>query len=1085
MSIIEDEQKRIVTLHQTVDHKNKPLFIKNVVHTTKYNPLTFLPKNLFFQFSRIANFYFLIVVCLLQFPWAPISAAAAVVPLVIVIGITMIREAIEDLLRYKCDQRINSSDATILIDGTFQTGRWDSILVGDIIKVKNNEQIPADIVIISSSENDNIAYIDTCNLDGETNLKVRQGIVQTSNINNEKEANDFQAVLECDKPNKSLYSFNGNIKFNENTYPLENKQLLLRGCSLRNTQWVIGAVVYTGHESKIMMNSNQARTKRSKIERGLNTKLLSVFCFIIFCTFLGASLGFVFEKNNINSGKHWYFARNIDNRRKPVNGFFILLVSSFVIINATIPISLYVTLEIVRIFQALFVAWDKEMYDEETGIGASSRTTNISDDLGQVEYIFSDKTGTLTRNVMEFMKCSIGGVSYGTGTTEVAYAAAKRKGIQIDKPRKNAKAFQDDKFMNLLKGNTPMIIKHFLWLLSTCHAVIPEKSDEKPYGIAFQASSPDEGALVEAAADLGYLFKERHPEDISVEVNGIQYKVPILANLEFTSERKRSSVIIRHPETNEIVLYCKGSDDLILKRLSPDSQYVNETIQHLKEFSDNGLRTLCCAYKIIDESFFQTWLKDYVDANCAITGRDEAVNNVCNEIECDLQLIGATAIEDKLQEGVPDTIESLLKAHINVWIITGDKRETAINIGYACSLLSGDMKLVVLDDNDENKLIEIIESSLNNNESNLALIASGAALEILLNEKNQELFYQLSLKCQSVICCRVSPSQKASIVEIMMNKTGKLSLSIGDGANDVAMILQANIGVGISGKEGRQAVLASDYSIGQFRFLKRLLLVHGRLNFYRNIDLINYSFYKNMAFSLNNVIFGFFSSWSGNTVFDSMLYTVYNVIYTSVPPVVYAALERDVSLKSMMKIPQLYYFDGKRKYLQSYLRFWLNLLLGAFHAFLSFFIPYFSMKPFIGKDGKQIGMKEFGITIYGCVVTLVNLRIALMCSYWTWLHHLFIWLSIAIYPISAIVIDYMKLSNDMIGVTVPLLGNGIFWTVIIATVIIGMVPVLLSHIINASRKTMSNIIRFTETHKETTINLDKISSLENDIASKQ
>ena len=148
MSIIEDEQKRIVTLHQTVDHKNKPLFIKNVVHTTKYNPLTFLPKNLFFQFSRIANFYFLIVVCLLQFPWAPISAAAAVVPLVIVIGITMIREAIEDLLRYKCDQRINSSDATILIDGTFQTGRWDSILVGDIIKVKNNEQIPADIVII-------------------------------------------------------------------------------------------------------------------------------------------------------------------------------------------------------------------------------------------------------------------------------------------------------------------------------------------------------------------------------------------------------------------------------------------------------------------------------------------------------------------------------------------------------------------------------------------------------------------------------------------------------------------------------------------------------------------------------------------------------------------------------------------------------------------------------------------------------------------------------------------------------------------------------------------------------------------------
>lgn len=1079
MSLTDDEQKRVITLHKTVDERGKRLFMKNAVHTTKYNVLTFLPKNLFFQFSRIANFYFLIVVCLLQFPWAPISAAVAVVPLIIVIGITMIREAIEDLLRYKCDQRINSSETTVLVDGTFQSARWDSILVGDIIMVKNNEQIPADIVILSSSENDSIGYIDTCNLDGETNLKVKQGIVQTKNINNENEANAFQAVIECDGPNKSLYSFNGNITIGEETFPLENKQVLLRGCTLRNTQWVIGAVVYTGHESKIMMNSNQARTKRSKIERGLNTKLVSVFCFIILCSFLGASLGFVFEKNNINTGKHWYFGRNMNNRRKPVKAFFILLVSSFVIINATIPISLYVTLEVVRVFQALFVAWDKEMYDKETGIGASSRTTNISDDLGQVEYVFSDKTGTLTRNVMEFMKCSIGGVSYGTGTTEVAYAAAKRRGIQIEKPAKNKIAFQDNEFMNLLKNNPPMIIKHFLWLLSTCHAVIPEISEEKPYGIAFQASSPDEGALVEAAANLGYLFKERHPNHITVVVNDVQYNVPILANLEFTSERKRSSVIIRHPETNEIVLYCKGSDDLILKRLSPNSLYVNETKQHLKEFSDNGLRTLCCAYKIIDESFFQSWHKRYVDANCAITGRDEAVNNVCDEIECDLELLGATAIEDKLQEGVPNTIESLLKAHINVWIITGDKRETAINIGYACSLLSGDMNLVILDDNNEEELIRIINEKLEDNESKFALIASGTALEVLLNERNQELFYKLTLKCQSVICCRVSPSQKASIVEVMMKKTGKLSLSIGDGANDVAMILQANIGIGISGKEGRQAVLASDYSIGQFRFLKRILLVHGRLNFYRNIDLINYSFYKNMAFSLNNVIFGFFSSWSGNTIFDSMLYTVYNVIYTSIPPVVYAALERDVSLKSMMKIPQLYYFDGKRKYLQSYLRFWLNLLLGVFHAFLSFFIPYFSMKPFIGKDGKQIGMKEFGITIYGCVVTLVNLRIALMCSYWTWLHHLFIWLSIAIFPVSAIIIDYMKLSSDMVGVTVPLLGNGSYWTIILATALIGTVPVLLIHTINSSKKTMSNVIRFTDKHKDIS-QPEIINSLENE-----
>ncbi|KAH0790977.1 P-type ATPase [Histomonas meleagridis] len=1067
-----EERKRVVEVQHCFNAKGKPLFTTNKICTTKYNVLTFLPKNLFFQFSRIANFYFLIVVCLLQFPWAPISAAAAVVPLVIVIGITAIREAVEDILRYRSDQRINSSEATRLINGKFETARWDSILVGDIIRIHRDEQIPADVVLLSTDEQDGTAYIDTCNLDGETNLKVRQAIPQTLHINSEESSSTFESTIECDEPNKLLYTFNGNIIINESQHPLDNKQILLRGCILKNTQWAIGVVVYTGKESKIMMNSNKARAKRSKIERGLNMKLISMFIFIIFFSFLGATIGFLFEKNKINSGEHWYFFRNENNKRNLTSLFFILLVSSFVVINATIPISLYVTLEIVRVFQALFVNCDVEMYDPELKTFANSRTTNISDDLGQVEYVFSDKTGTLTRNVMEFMQCSIGGIKYGTGTTEVAYAAAKRQGIKLDPPNKSGKAFKDEKFFGMLKsGNVPDEVSHFLWLLSCCHAVIPEKDETKEYGIAFQASSPDEGALVEAAAYLGYLFKNRRPEEIVISINGEDVTVPILANLEFTSERKRSSVIIRNPITNQIILYCKGADDLILSRLSKDSQYIDETKLHLKEFSANGLRTLCCAYRIIDEDFFRDWIKRYNDANCTIVNRDEVVNNVCNEIESELFLLGATAIEDKLQEGVPDTIESLLKAHINVWIITGDKRETAINIGYACSLLSGDMKLIVLDTTNVNELISIIDRFLTDeeNDKQLALIASGAALELLLTDEHKDKFYQISLKCQSVICCRVSPSQKASIVKIMMEKTGKLSLSIGDGANDVAMIMQADVGIGISGKEGRQAVLASDYSISQFRYLKRLLLVHGRINFYRNIDLINYSFYKNMAFSLNNILFGFFSSNSGNTVFDSMLYTVFNVIYTSVPPVVYAGLERDVPLDSMMKIPSLYYFDGKREYMQSYLRFWLNILLGVFHALCSFFVAYFSMYPFVGYNGQQIGLKEFGITIYGSVVTVVNLRIALMCSYWTWLHHLFVWLSILIYPATAIIIDLMKLSDDMVGITIPLMRNGMYWFVIIATSILAMIPVIIIRTIESSRDNLANRVRYIKNYNDDTV----------------
>ncbi|OHT07510.1 phospholipid-translocating P-type ATPase, flippase family protein [Tritrichomonas foetus] len=1064
----EDQVGRTVILHQTHNHKGKLLFKDNRISTTKYNILTFIPKNLFFQFSRIANFYFLIIILLLQFSWAPISATVAVVPLAIVILFTMVRDGIEDIMRWRSDQKINSSTAHRLINGGFEDIKWMDVHVGDIIQIMKDEQIPADCVVFSTNHDDGIAYIDTCNLDGETNLKIRQAIPVTNNLKTGPDCAQFNAKIECDLPNNKLYVFNGNIEINSSQYSLDNRQVLLRGCVLRNTQWAIGAVVYTGHESKLMKNSSAARTKRSLLERGLNWKLISILIFLVSFAFIGAGVGYVFETKNINTGKHWYFGRNEENKRNLVEMFFILLVSHIVIINAIIPISLYVTLEIVRLFQAMFVRFDADMYDEENDMPAAARTSNISDDLGQIEYIFSDKTGTLTRNMMEFMKCSIGGKIYGCGTTEVAYAAAKRRGISIPPPDTKGKAFKDADFMKLIKSkDCPTDVRHFLWLLSVCHAVIPEEDEKEEYGIAFQASSPDEGALVLAAADFGYIFTGRSSSGITLKVNDEEVQVPVLANLEFTSERKRSSVIIKHPETNEIVLYCKGADDLIFQRLSEKSPNKEETRENLKEFAANGLRTLCCAYRVIDEDFFNRWIERYNDANCAITGRDEAVNAVANEVECDLTLIGATAIEDKLQIGVPDTIESLLRAGINIWVITGDKRETAINIGFACSLLSSDMKLIELDTEDIDELMTIVESAINEKSSQpMALVASGSSLHHLLDDEHADKFYQLSKRCQSVICCRVSPLQKATIVKIMREKTGSLALAVGDGANDVGMILQADIGVGISGREGRQAVLASDYAIGQFRFLKKLLLVHGYLNFYRNVDLVNYSFYKNMAFSFNQIVFGFITGNGGATMYESVLYTIYNVIFTSVPPVIFAAADRDVSIESMMSIPEIFNCSGQRKWLQSYGRFWLNLILGMYHGVCAFIVPYFAMQPFVYSNGHNFGLREFGTTVYFGVVIIVNLRIALMCYYWTWLHHLFIWASILIFPLCALIIDAFKLSDDYRGVVIPLLSSSLYWIPAIGSTFLAMLPLLLIHTIQSGMNTTKNYISYLETSKK-------------------
>jgi magnesium-transporting ATPase (P-type) len=1005
--MIDAAQVRDLDLFRTHDANGKPFFCNNAIRTTKYTLLNFIPKNLFHQFSRLANFYFLVISAVLQLPWSPISAAVAFAPLIAVVCLSALREGIENILRWRSDQHINSLLTHKLIDGVATPTRWDALFVGDVVHLSRDDQVPADLVLLSTSHPDGTAYIETASLDGETNLKLRQtkGDPITSN-----------AHFQCDAPNHLLYTFNGNVSVGDRRLPLDNRQVLLRGCTLKNTSWARGIVVYSGQDTKLMLNWRASRVKRSYLERFLNMKLISIFVWLFVFGTLGALLGTNFEFTQIDTAKHWYFGRNSANERHRVGTFFILLVSNIAIINATIPISVYVTLEIVRIIQGLYCRWDVEMYDPELEQGCSVRTTTISDDLGQVSLVFSDKTGTLTQNVMKFVKCSVEGRRY---------------------------------------EKTKPDVEHFLWLLATCHEVIPDEETK-----TFQASSPDEAALAEAAAEYGYVFKAREVHRLTVAVAGTDVAIELFAALEFTSSRKRSSVIIRHPTTQEIVLYCKGSDDFVFGRLAEGSQWTEETRRDLKEFAESGLRTLCLGYRVLEEEFFEEWLVRWNEANCVISDRESAVLSVADEVECELMLLGATAIEDKLQEGVPDAINGLLRAKNGVWIITGDKRETAIDVGFACSLLQSDMQLVVLESGERDVVMEQVDDAITAS-GRVALVISGEVLQWLLTDEYVEKFIELTGKVRSVICYRVLPLDKAMIVSVIREKTRKIVLAIGDGANDIGMISQADIGVGIRGKEGCQAVLASDYAISQFRFLNRLLFVHGRLAFVRNMECINYAFYKNMACSFSNAIFGCFSSWSGNILIDPTLYMVYNVVCTSAPPLVFAILERDLSMQSMMSVPELYNFDGAKAWLQSYPRFWLGMGIGLWHSLVAFFVPYFALQPLIGADGREFGYKEFGSTVYICVVVLVNCQIAVMSNYWTWMHHVFIWGSIGL-CLMIIVLLGTGSAPDIAGIHKALFAAPMFWLTLIAATITGMIPSVAGKALMNARNTRTNQVRCCE-----------------------
>jgi phospholipid-transporting ATPase len=567
---------------------------------------------------------------------------------------------------------------------------------------------------------------------------------------------------------------------------------------------------------------------------------------------------------------------------------FFTLVTLF---SSIIPISLYVSIEMIKFIQSTqFINRDLNMYHAETNTPASARTSNLNEELGQVEYIFSDKTGTLTRNLMEFFKCSIGGVSYGCGVTEIEKGIAQRHGLKVQEEQRSTGAIREKGFNfddpRLMRGAwrnepNPDLCKELFRCLAICHTVLPE-GDESPEKIVYQAASPDEAALVTAAKNFGFFFYRRTPTMVYVreshvekmgKIQDVAYE--ILNVLEFNSTRKRQSVVCRFPD-GRLVLYCKGADNVIFERLANGMDDVRKvTREHLEHFGSSGLRTLCLAYKDLNPETYDSWNEKFIQAKSALRDREKKLDEVAELIEKDLILIGSTAIEDKLQEGVPTCIETLSRAGIKIWVLTGDKMETAINIAYACNLINNEMKQFVISSEtdaireaeergDQVEIARVIKEEVKRELKKsleeaqhslhtvagpkLSLVIDGKCLMYALDPSLRVMLLSLSLNCTSVVCCRVSPLQKAQVTSLVRKGAQKITLSIGDGANDVSMIQAAHVGIGISGMEGMQAVMASDFAIAQFRFLTDLLLVHGRWSYLR-ICKVEFLFRHKHAFS--------------------------------------------------------------------------------------------------------------------------------------------------------------------------------------------------------------------------------------------
>jgi phospholipid-translocating ATPase len=483
--------------------------------------------------------------------------------------------------------------------------------------------------------------------------------------------------------------------------------------------------------------------------------------------------------------------------------------------------------ELQRFVGSKFINWDIELYDPKTDQPAKANTSDLNEDLGQVEYLFSDKTGTLTENEMEFRQFSIDGIIY-----------EEKNGLVY----KVGSADSDDQLMSTEK------FKKFFEILSLCHTVQVDNSAKEKY----QASSPDEFSFIKYCIRLGIVY-EGEVKTSSALIRTVNFRnrkmqYEVLDVFEFDSTRKRMSIILREMHTGKIVLYCKGAESHVFKKCTRGN--VPACDDDIKRFAEQGWRTLALSFKYLSESDYKTIKEKLETAYNDILNRNENLAKMFDEVESDLELAGATAVEDKLQEDVADTLETLRRSGIKVWVLTGDKRETAINISYSCKHFSKDMvKLIITDVADAqgiNNRLDYFEQQIKKEPKvQYALIIDGFTLGILFKNKFDQKFRDICMQCKAVLCCRMSPAQKAEVVKLVKKSKKKpMCAAIGDGANDVSMIQEAHVGLGIFGKEGRNAARSSDFAFAKFKYVRRILLAHGFLYYTRAANLVQYFFYK-------------------------------------------------------------------------------------------------------------------------------------------------------------------------------------------------------------------------------------------------
>ncbi|GJQ09141.1 hypothetical protein GpartN1_g6649.t1 [Galdieria partita] len=1233
------ERESVVVSLNNPEENNKRGFCSNYVSTTRYRWWSFVPQNLYEQFRRWVMMYFLayLIINILSgvFPQIAVYSTpngvsvTAIVPLSLVVGITMIKAAVEDIFRLKNDLKANSMKFQIVRDGFRVFVKSSQIRVGDIIVLQDGDIVPADIVALSAAREDGVVFLETSALDGETNLKRFLVLSDTSSLTSDAEISSLRGEIRCEPPSINMNSFAGIVKLEQVDpvgttrsrvveKPISKDNLLLRGAVVRNSGWLYGIVIYAGMQTKMLQQWRRPQSKFSLIEKEINRVYVVCFSYLIlWCFALGLAAG-IKANSSIFRGA-WYLGTitsEYSSALMGILGFFANVVMS----GTVVPIAAYITLELARAGLLIFLHWDENLvtyrkkkkvslaslisgespeeedFEDIVKIRAEVRNSDLETELGQVGHIFSDKTGTLTMNIMEFRRCYVKGnvFEFDSSVRQFHRIEGKPENCNVvdfaemlramalchsvltnnfglnsssnnatsDLPMKPVSpkrqlssnvtldtfgyrdardvlhrkrsylgvGLEDAPNISSAISNSPSVASRYEAMFSKWKRKFPfrfrssqqdtshltekpkDSMDSKVVGtasldmneqlsveidpldpkhVSYEGTNTDEMEFVKTAALSGYRLAMRTRDTILLEeeyrkgiIQGYQeessWKPPtsgnyvsysILATCEFSSDRKRMSIIVQTPE-NRILLLVKGAESVIFPRLKQENREEIETANfHVEKFAKEGLRTLVFAERELSKELYQDWIEKLKHAELALYERESKIYEVWESVECDLSLVGVTAVEDRLQDDVPETISYLRQCGIRIWLLTGDKRETAVNVGVLSGLIGSDSAVYDLTAQTESEMecqlksFESLEdlcqeiemdrdsSDLNDMESRervndwnsemnghsedapmdpihmkktrRTLVVEGDSLSLALLRYAKEFVSLATRKFDSVICCRTKPMDKAWVVRTCKKYHPDITLSVGDGGNDVPMILEAHVGVGIAGYEGAQASRSSDFSIGEFRHLRRLISLYGR---YANVGIsqcLKAIFYKDFVIFTGLLWYNIWCQFSVEAIANTYYELLYDLLYTGLAPLVLGWFERDVPASAVLRYPAVY--KSKSEFnLRSTIPW---LLSGFWHSLVLSFVPVLALynsadaTDIWNPQGFTFGLSSLIVMFQIGVEVVVLSKISLETLRWTWVNVLGI-----LFCLACFLVYLILFTTDFFTSSSAFLGNDLYWT---------------------------------------------------------